>query len=167
MGQWRRTSTALQKFPRTATRVCVRVSTVDSEYDPTSGQRFFRSLEETTANLSRGGAFVRSAEPLVTGRRVVMSFDLSPRQDGSDELELLGRVVWTRRIARRIEGRTSRTPGYGVEFMGVTREETTRLERFLASLERAKSGREQVSAVRQPAMRAATLSSARILGADS
>ncbi len=71
MGQWRQAERGPQRFPRVATAVPVRVSTVDPETDPNDGKLFFRSSEETTANLSRGGAFVRSWEPLAAGRRVV------------------------------------------------------------------------------------------------
>ncbi len=52
MGQWREAATGLQQFQRVATTAPVRVSTVDSEVDPTTGRPFFRTAEETTANLS-------------------------------------------------------------------------------------------------------------------
>lgn len=133
MGQWRQAAPGLQKFPRTATAVPVRVSTVDPEVDPTTGRTFFRSAEETTGNLSRGGVYVRSWEPLASGRRVVITLDLSDARDGSDELQLVGRVVWARRRLTQ-SGDVLEQPGYGVEFTGGTREELERLDAHLKRL---------------------------------
>ncbi len=130
MGQWRQAAPGLQKFPRTATAVPVRVSTVDPEVDPASGRTFFRSAEETTGNLSRGGVYVRSWEPLASGRRVVVTLDLSDARDASDELQIVGRVVWARRQIVP-KGDAVEQPGYGVEFTGGTRDELERLDRHL------------------------------------
>ncbi|HPG28467.1 MAG TPA: PilZ domain-containing protein, partial [Myxococcota bacterium] len=86
---------------------------------------FFRSAEETTANLSRGGAFVRSWEPLAAGRRVVVTIDLSR----DEELQLVGRVVWTR---RRLGPGQDEAPGYGVEFLQPTAAERSALDALLS-----------------------------------
>ncbi|MEZ4330813.1 MAG: PilZ domain-containing protein [Myxococcota bacterium] len=105
----------------------VRISTVDAETDPDSGAPFFRSAEATTANLSRGGAFVHSWEPLAAGRRVIVALDLP----AGGELQLVGRVVWTR---RRLEGDASgsfETPGYGIEFIERTRSDQAALQQIL------------------------------------
>lgn len=130
MGQWRQARTGLQKFPRVATSVPVRISTVDAEVDPSSGRSFFRSAEETTANLSRGGAYVRSWAPLEAGRRVVIAIDLP--EEG--ELQLVGRVVWTRRALRPNPAGELEPAGYGVEFVGGSRAELDGLGRFLSGL---------------------------------
>ncbi|MBK7947850.1 MAG: PilZ domain-containing protein [Deltaproteobacteria bacterium] len=131
MSGWRQARTAQQKFPRQATRVAVRISTVDPEVDPDSGEPFFRSTEATTANLSRGGVFVHSWEPLSAGRRVIVALDLP----SGGELSLFGNVVWTR---RRLESRNEgalEAPGYGIEFVGVTRAEQAAVQQILDAAE--------------------------------
>ncbi len=131
MGQWRQPQTKLQKYPRVSTAIPIRISTVDAEIDPTTGRTFFRSAEETTANLSCGGAYVRSWEPLAADRRVILSLDV-PKQ--GERLELLGRVVWTRRELQP-QGRNGREPtGYGVEFIGGSAAELAALGRHLNAL---------------------------------
>lgn len=127
MSGWRQARTAQQKFPRQATHVAVRISTVDPEIDPDSGDPFFRSTEATTANLSRGGVFVHSWEPLAAGRRVIVALDLP----SGGELTLFGQVVWTR---RRLESRNAgalEAPGYGIEFVGVSRAEQAAVQQIL------------------------------------
>ncbi len=55
----------------------VRISTVDPEIDPDTAQfPSSAATEATTANLSRGGVFVHSWEPLAAGRRVIVALDL-------------------------------------------------------------------------------------------
>ena len=130
MGQWRQAQTGLQKFPRVATAVPVRIATVDAETDPATGRAFFRNAEETTANLSRGGAYVKSWEPLAAGRRVVITIDLPDEA----ELQLVGRVVWTRRALRPNEGGEIEPAGYGIEFVGGSRAELDALDRYLTAL---------------------------------
>jgi Tfp pilus assembly protein PilZ len=127
MSGWRTPRTAPQKFPRQATCVAVRVSTVDPEIDPDSGVSFFRSTEATTANLSRGGAFVHSWEPLAAGRRVIVALDLPI----GGELALVGRVVWTRRKLTPRSGEPVEAPGYGIEFVGGSRADQAAIQRIL------------------------------------
>ncbi len=127
MTGWRQPQTTPQKFPRQATCVPVRISTVDPETDPDSGQTFFRSTEATTANLSRGGMFVHSWEPLAAGRRVIVVLDLP----AGGELQLVGRVVWTRRKLTSRAGSPVETPGYGIEFDGGNRAEQAAVQQIL------------------------------------
>jgi len=133
MGKWRKTSTRQQRHQRVATAVPVRISTVDPETDPDTGRLFFRSAEETTANLSRGGAYLRSWEPLEAGRRVIVSIDVP----SGGELQLAARVVWTRREIRRTESDDLDAPGYGLEFFGSSSAELDRLDRVLSGLQPA------------------------------
>lgn len=135
MGQWRKAATGLQQFQRVATAVPVRVSTVDPEVDPTTGRTFFRTAKETTANLSRGGAYVRTWEPLAAGRRVILTLDFSERQDGSQELQLVGKVAWTRRELTPGAGSRLEQPGYGVEFIEGSRFQLDALSAHLTRLE--------------------------------
>lgn len=131
MGEWRRAGAANETAERRVpTDVAVRVTTVDPEIDPDSGVRFFRSAEETTANLSRSGAFVHSWEPLEPGRRVTLAIDL----ESGEELQLAARVVWTR---RRVQGRTPgelEPPGFGLEFVDCSARERRHLDQLLEKL---------------------------------
>ena len=144
MGQWRKAATGLQQFQRVATAVPVRVSTVDPKVDPkvdpTTGRTFFRTAEETTANLSRGGAYVRTWEPLAAGRRVTLTLDFSERQDGSQELQLVGQVAWTRRELTTGAGSRLEQPGYGVEFIEASRFQLDALSAHLERLESKQFG---------------------------
>jgi Tfp pilus assembly protein PilZ len=127
MTGWRQPMTAPQKFPRQAACVAVRISTVDPELDPDTGIPFYRNTEATTANLSRGGAFVHSWEPLAAGRRVIVALALP----AGGELQLVGRVVWTRRkLLPRTTGRVE-APGYGIEFVGGSRAEQAAIQQIL------------------------------------
>ena len=130
MGQWRRATPHSQKHPRIATNVTVQITTVEPEVDPASGAPFFRSAEVTTANLSRGGAFIHSWEPLEPGRRVVADLTLP----GGREIQLVARVAWTRRELRPTSGRNWIEPGYGIQFIGGTQTELRQLEDALQSL---------------------------------
>ena len=135
MGHWRQANTGLQRDPRIATSVPIRIATVDPEIDPNTGKAFFRSAEETTANLSRGGAYLRSWEPLEAGRRVIVAIDLP----SGEELQLPGRVVWTRRELRPNRSRDFEAPGYGIEFYGHSNRELSHLDQLIKGLERTPS----------------------------
>ena len=137
MGQWRQPKTGSQRFPRVSAHVPVRVSTVDPESDPDTGKLFYRSVEETTANLSRGGAFVHSWEPLAAGRRVVVEIDLPEHPDRctAQNLQLVGRVAWTRRRLQPSRTVLDEAPGYGIAFLGGSKAELARLDRYLEAIE--------------------------------
>lgn len=155
MGQWRRAGPGPQKHPRVSARRPVRISTVHPETDPDTGDSFYRIVEETTADLSRGGAFVESWEPLESGRQVLVEIDLP---DGPP-LQIVGRVAWTRRqlcasslrqigrdpsleAARRETAEPGRSPtptspgpGYGLEFVGGSKANLARLDAHLKSIQ--------------------------------
>lgn len=135
MGQWRQAQAGLQRFPRVVTEIPIRIGTVDAETDPSTGRTFFRSAEETTANLSRGGAYIHSWEPLATGRTVVITIDLPSERGGAQELQLVGEVVWTRRGVKPAKSGALEPAGYGVEFVGGSCTELEALDRFLNGLE--------------------------------
>ena len=128
MGQWRTAENGIQRHTRVVTSVPIRISTVDPERDPDTGKLFFRSTEATTANLSRGGAYVHSWEPLIPGRRVVAAIDLPSGR----EIQVVARVAWTRRELRQAETNELQAPGYGLEFTGGTSTELAALESLLA-----------------------------------
>ena len=117
-----------RRHKRIDAAIPVRISTIEPERDPWNGRPFFRASQETCANVSRGGAFVRTAEPLAPGRRVLLEFQLP---DGRP-IEAIGRVAWTRRVlapqARDNEG------GIGIEFLGGPSEHFSALEDLIAKL---------------------------------
>jgi len=101
-----------RRHRRVMTELPVRISTIEADRDPWTGRPFFRSSQETCANLSRGGAFVRTGELLEPGRRVLLEISLP---NGS-QVETIGRVAWTKRTLER-RGADLDT-GVGVEFLG-------------------------------------------------
>ena len=123
-----------RRHPRVSARIPVRISTIDPERDPWTERRFFRMLQEKSANVSRGGAFVRTAELMEPGRRVLVELSLP---DGR-ELETIGRVAWTKRILSP-DGLPDDV-GVGVEFLGGATEEFAALDRFLEGAEPEEEG---------------------------
>jgi len=116
-----------RRHPRVPVTLAVRVSTIDPEVDPRTGRPCFRASREVCANLSRGGLFLRTAEPIAPGRRVLVELHFP---DGSP-LEAVGRVAWTRRV---LGGDAAHRPqiGVGVEFLGASPDQLDALESFLA-----------------------------------
>jgi hypothetical protein len=113
-----------RRHPRVQLAVPIRLSTIDPEIDPWTGRPFFRSCEETAADVSRGGARVCSHEPLSPGRRLLLELDLP---DGR-VFEAIARVAWA-----RIEPTASPQGNYGLglEFLGGRPDHMARLEEFL------------------------------------
>jgi len=119
--------TERRRHTRVPLALSIRVSTIDPETDPWTGRPFFRSSQELCANLSRGGAFVRTREPFSAGRRLLIELELP---DGRP-LEAVGRVAWTR-VVLRPAGRSDEETGVGIEFLGGVPDELARLEELLA-----------------------------------
>ncbi|HXK25537.1 MAG TPA: PilZ domain-containing protein [Myxococcota bacterium] len=101
-----------RRHRRVPTTLPVRVSTIEADRDPWTGRPFFRTSQETCANLSRGGAFVRTGELLEPGRRVLLEISLP---NGS-QVETIGRVAWTRHTLERRAAELD--TGIGIEFLG-------------------------------------------------
>lgn len=119
-----------RRFRRVLLDAPIRLSTIDPEVDAWSGRPFFRSSEECVADLSRGGARVRSNEPLAPGRRLLLEMDLP---DGRS-FEAIARVAWSRVVARPSGAASDHPPyGLGLEFLGGTPDHIARLERYLTS----------------------------------
>jgi hypothetical protein len=114
-----------RRHRRVRANVPVRISTIEPERDPWTGRPFFRATEETSGNLSAGGAFVVTAEPLRPGRRVLLELHLP--EGGS--IEAIGRVAWTKRVLAPDE--RDREAGVGIEFLGGAPEQLDRLGIFL------------------------------------
>jgi Tfp pilus assembly protein PilZ len=117
-----------QLHPRLSIALRVRLSTIDAETDPWTGKPFFRSSEETCANVSLGGAFVATKETIPTGRRLLLEFELP----GGREVQLTARVAWTTSSLSSSPAGTNGEPGIGVEFIGAPRDQLIELERFVA-----------------------------------
>lgn len=120
-------STPHRRFERVAVDVPVRVSTIDPERDGRTGRSCFLATGETCANLSPGGAFIRTREPFTPGRRVLVELHLPDR--GS--VEAVGRVAWSRPLlGPRAQSGES---GVGVEFVDGAPAHRSALERWLAT----------------------------------
>jgi uncharacterized protein (TIGR02266 family) len=103
----------------------VRISTIDPETDPRTGRPYFRATREYCANLSRGGAFIRTSDPLSPGRRVLVEIHVPEGQP----VEAIGRVAWSKTVLS-----TSGDPedsGVGVEFLGSSGEQLNALADYL------------------------------------
>jgi uncharacterized protein (TIGR02266 family) len=95
----------------------VRISTIDPETDPRTGRPYFRATREYCANLSRGGVFIRTSDPLSPGRRVLVEIHVPE----GEPVEAIGRVAWSKTVLT-----TSGDPedsGVGVEFLGSSRDQ--------------------------------------------
>jgi uncharacterized protein (TIGR02266 family) len=117
--------TDTRRHPRIAATLAVRISTLEPERDPWTGKPFFRASQERCINLSRGGAFVRTAEPLAPGRRILLELDLP----SGAPLEAIGRVAWTRRVMAPQQDESE--AGIGVEFLGGSPEQFSALADFI------------------------------------
>ncbi len=124
-------SSATRRHPRLEIKVPVRISTIEPERDPWTGRPFFRATHETSANLSRGGAFVHTSEPLRPGRRVLLEIELPDGQP----VETLARVAWTRKAL--LPGGANADAGIGVEFLGGAADQLASLESFVLACEGA------------------------------
>ena len=120
-----------RRYRRIALALPVRVSTIDAETDPYTGRPFFRLSREWCGNVSRGGVFIRTPEPLAPGRRVLLEVSLP---DGTP-LEATGRVAWARRVLAPPGDHEE--AGVGIEFLGATSAGLTALEQLLIAGEHA------------------------------
>lgn len=109
---------------RAPVRVPIRISTLEPETDPWTGRPYFRTSREVSGNLSTGGVFVRTRDPLSPGRRVLVEVELP----GSETFEATARVAWCRVDPGR---RPHPDTGIGIEFLGAASDQAERLERFL------------------------------------
>ena len=109
----------------------VRISTIEPERDPWTGRNYFRASQETCANVSRRGAFVRTTELLLPGRRVLIELQLP---NGS-QVEAVGRVAWTKRAVTPKHAQPD--SGVGVEFLAGAADQLAALEDFITQADEA------------------------------
>src|SRR3989304_2619531 len=96
----------------------VRIATIEPERDPWTGRPFFRASQETCANVSSGGAYVQTGEPLGPGRPILLAIPLpggphvrpaEPLAPGrrilleitlpdGQPVEAIGRIAWSKRV---------------------------------------------------------------------
>ena len=114
-----------RRYERISAEIPVRISTIEPERDPWTGRPFFRASKEVCANVSHGGAFVKTTEPLTPGRRLLVEVQLPDSQP----LEAIGRVAWTKRLM------TPNAPdaesGIGIEFIGGASEQFLALDGYI------------------------------------
>ena len=130
----------LRRHKRIDANIGVRISTIEPERDPWTGRPFFLASHETCVNLSRGGAFVKTSEPLRPGRRLLLEIQLP----NGKPVEAIGRVAWSKRSLgpdlAPIEtefgpGRDeSEAVGIGVEFLGGSSEEFAALDDYITEM---------------------------------
>jgi len=114
-----------RRHRRIAVHMPVRISTIDPETDPRTGRLYFRATREYCANLSRGGAFIQTSDPLSPGRRVLVEIHLPE----SEPIEAVGRVAWSKTVLTNRGG--SEGSGVGVEFLGSSGDQLTALASYL------------------------------------
>jgi len=114
-----------RREPRLPANLPVRLLTIDPETEPGSGRPFFRSTRAWTGNLSRGGLFVHTREPLAPGRRVLVEIGLP-----EGPVEAVGRVAWARRVSTPEDHRGADS-GVGLQLLGMAGEPSRYLERYL------------------------------------
>jgi Tfp pilus assembly protein PilZ len=115
-----------RRHNRIPARIPVRLSTIEPDTDPWTGRPYFRASQEQCENLSRGGAFVRTAELLDPGKKVLLELQLP----NGNQVEAVGRVAWTKR-AITPEGEETLDSGVGVEFLGGASDQLAAIEAFL------------------------------------
>jgi uncharacterized protein (TIGR02266 family) len=114
-----------RRYERIAAGIAVRISSIEPERDPWTGRPFFRSLQETCENVSRGGVFVKTDEPFDPGRRLLVEIKLPTGQP----LEAIGRVAWVKRSVN--DDPSENVSGVGIEFLGAASEHFEALEDYI------------------------------------
>jgi len=123
-----------RRYKRIPVSIPVRISTVDPETDPWTGKSFFRAIEDVSVNISRGGLYVRTEEPIQPGQRVLLELFIP----GEKPVETVGRVKWMNSTMQSNAG--DRGTGIGVEFMGGPPEQFNPLLDFLSRTEMYRTG---------------------------
>ena len=117
-----------RRHRRVSASMPVRISTIEPERDPWTGRPFFRASQETCANVSRGGAYVQTGEPLAPGRRILLEITLPDGQP----VEAIGRIAWSKRVLTPRERDVQ--AGIGIEFLGGAAEQFSALENYIDEL---------------------------------
>ena len=113
-----------RRHARIDSAIPVRISTIEPERDPKTGRPFFRTLQETCANVSRGGIFIKTNEPLAAGRRLLVEI----RLPSGRPLEAIGRIAWVKRVLSPEPSES----GIGIEFLGGASEQLQALDEYVS-----------------------------------
>jgi uncharacterized protein (TIGR02266 family) len=114
-----------RRHRRIAVHMPVRISTIDPETDPRTGRHYFRATREYCANLSHGGAFIRTSDPLSPGRRVLVEIHMPE----GEPIEAIGRVAWSKTVLT--SSGDPEDSGVGVEFLGSSGDRLKALANYL------------------------------------
>ena len=117
--------TRQRRYRRVAVHMPVRISTIDPETDPRTGRPYFRATREYCANLSRGGAFIRTSYPVSPGRRVLVEIHMPEGKP----VEAIARVAWSKTVLN--SGGDPEDSGVGIEFLGSSKDQLTALADYL------------------------------------
>lgn len=92
-----------------------------------------------TKNISKGGTFIRTTEPLEVGTELVFVFTVpEPKLDNAlVRLELTGEVKW---IVPQAAATPEKPAGMGIRFVFETEAAKERLEQFVGDLMRSSLG---------------------------
>jgi len=90
-------------------------------------QAFFRTY---TANVSSGGLFIKTENPLGPGQQFLVKLQLP---DVPDPLQIKCEVIWTR---KRESSKPNSPPGMGVKFSEISERDHKVLKEFLAATEK-------------------------------
>jgi hypothetical protein len=115
-----------RRHARIDSAIPVRISTIEPERDPWTGRPFFRTLQETCANVSRGGAFIKTDELIDPGRRILVEI----RLPSGRPLEAIGRIAWTKGVPG--PDRQESEAGIGIEFLGGAPEQLQALDEYVS-----------------------------------
>lgn len=118
-----------RRHRRVPASIPVRISTIEPERDRWTGRPFFRATREHSANVSRGGVFVRTSEPLAPGRRILIEIALP----NGKPVEAIGRVAWSKRVVT--PGDPKDDSGIGVEFLGGSPDQFADLEDYISDVD--------------------------------
>ncbi len=83
-------------------------------------------ISDYALNISRGGMFITTKEPLKVGTTISIEFDIP---DITVPIQVKGRVSWIN-APQEIKG-TNLIPGMGIEFQSLTDEEQKKLDNFI------------------------------------
>ena len=106
-----------RRHRRVSVHVPVHITTIDPERDPRTGRSFFLDTREYVANVSRGGAFIRTNDPPSPGQRVLVQIHLPDEE----LLETIGRIAWSKRVIAAPGETQDDDAGAGIEFLADSR----------------------------------------------
>jgi type IV pilus assembly protein PilZ len=84
-------------------------------------------LFEYASNVSRGGIFLATRNPLPVGTRLVLRFAL-PDELATRTIRVAGQVIW---VNPYVEGGQNLNPGMGVEFLDLSHEDQEAISRIV------------------------------------